>query len=74
VIRVVGLYLVGAWLLMQVAGTVLPMLGAPQWLPGRIVILLALGFIPALITAGLGHKADPLRSDPCFQKLVEAKP
>jgi hypothetical protein len=50
------------------------MLGAPQWLPGRIVILLVLGFIPALITAGLGHKADPLRSDPCFQKLVEAKP
>ena len=44
-----GLYLVGAWLLTQVAGTVLPMFGAPEWLPRSIVILLAIGFIPALI-------------------------
>ncbi len=33
VIRMAGLYLVGAWLLVQVAGTVLPMFGAPDWLP-----------------------------------------
>ena len=51
VIRVAGLYLVGAWLLTQVAGTVLPMFGVPEWLPRSIVILLALGFIPALIFA-----------------------
>jgi TolB-like protein/tetratricopeptide (TPR) repeat protein len=49
VIRMAGLYLVGAWLLTQVASTVLPMFGAPDWLPRSIVILLALGFIPALI-------------------------
>jgi TolB-like protein/Tfp pilus assembly protein PilF len=49
VIRMAGLYLVGAWLLTQVAGTVLPMFGAPEWLPRSIVILLALGFVPALI-------------------------
>src|SRR5476651_948464 len=49
VIRMAGLYLVGAWLLVQVAGTVLPMFGAPDWLPRSIVILLALGFLPALI-------------------------
>lgn len=49
VIRFGGLYLVGAWLLVQVSGTVLPMFGAPDWLPRTIVILLALGFIPALI-------------------------
>src|SRR5450432_1860209 len=49
VIRMAGLYLVGAWLLVQVAGTVLPMFGAPDWLPRSIVILLAIGFIPALI-------------------------
>ena len=49
VIRMAGLYLVGAWLLVQVAGTVLPMFGAPEWLPRSIVILLAIGFIPALI-------------------------
>jgi TolB-like protein/Tfp pilus assembly protein PilF len=49
VVRMAGLYLVGAWLLVQVAGTVLPMFGAPDWLPRSIVILLAIGFIPALI-------------------------
>jgi TolB-like protein/Tfp pilus assembly protein PilF len=49
VVRMAGLYLVGAWLLVQVAGTVLPMFGAPDWLPRSIVILLAIGFVPALI-------------------------
>ena len=49
VIRLAGLYLVGAWLVVQVAGTVLPMFGTPEWLPRTIVILLAIGFIPALI-------------------------
>src|SRR5262245_24176563 len=44
-----GLYLVGAWLLTQVASTVLPMFGAPEWLPRSVVVLLAIGFIPALI-------------------------
>src|SRR6266581_1458139 len=49
VIRMAGLYLVGAWLLVQVAGTVLPMFGAPDWLPRSIVILLAIGLLPVLI-------------------------
>jgi len=49
VIRMAGLYLVGAWLVTQVAGTVLPMFDAPAWLPRSVVILLAIGFIPALI-------------------------
>ena len=49
VIRIAGLYLVGAWLLVQVASTVLPMFGAPDWLPRSVVILLGIGFVPALI-------------------------
>src|SRR5881275_474757 len=49
VVRMAGLYLVGACLLVQVAGTVLPIFGAPDWLPRSIVILLAIGFLPALI-------------------------
>src|SRR5882762_8488869 len=49
VIRFAGLYLVGAWLLTQIASTVLPMFGAPDWLPRSIVILLIIGFVPALI-------------------------
>ena len=49
VFRVAGLYLVGAWLTTQIASTVLPMFGAPEWLPRSIVILLAIGFVPTLI-------------------------
>ncbi len=49
VIRMAGLYLVGAWLVVQVAGTVLPMFGVPEWLPRTIVVLVAIGFIPAVI-------------------------
>ena len=51
VIRMAGLYLVGAWLVTQVAGTVLPMFGAPDWLPRSVVILLAIGFVPVLVFA-----------------------
>jgi TolB-like protein/cytochrome c-type biogenesis protein CcmH/NrfG len=49
VVRMAGLYLVGAWLLTQVTSTVLPMFGAPDWLPRSVVMLLAIGFVPALI-------------------------
>ena len=49
VIRMAGLYLVGAWLVIQVSSTVLPMFSAPPWLPRSIVILIAVGFIPTLI-------------------------
>jgi len=31
VIRMAGLYLVGAWLIVQVAGTLLPVFEAPAW-------------------------------------------
>jgi adenylate cyclase len=49
VIRMAGLYLVGAWLVTQVAGTILPMFDAPDWVARTVVVLLAIGFIPALI-------------------------
>ncbi len=51
VIRMAGLYLVGAWLITQVAGTILPMFGAADWIARSIVIVLAIGFIPALVIA-----------------------
>jgi len=51
VFHMAGLYLVGAWLLVQVASTVLPLFGAPEWIPRSVVILLALGFVPALLFA-----------------------
>jgi adenylate cyclase len=49
VIRMGGLYVVGAWLVTQVAGTVLPMFGAPDWIGRSIVVLLALGFVPTML-------------------------
>ena len=51
VIRMAGLYVVVAWLIVQVTGTVLPMFGAPVWLPRTIVLLLAIGLLPALVFA-----------------------
>src|SRR5512144_3384807 len=46
-----GLYLVGAWLVVQVAGTLLPVFEAPSWVMKTLVGLLAVGFVPALVFA-----------------------
>jgi TolB-like protein/Tfp pilus assembly protein PilF len=51
VIRMAGLYLVGAWLITQVAATVLPLFGAPGWMARSIIVVLAIGFVPALVVA-----------------------
>ncbi|GAB2664770.1 hypothetical protein [Arenimonas aestuarii] len=51
VIRVAGLYLVGAWLLVQIAETLLPIFKTPDWVLQSLVVLLALGFVPALVLA-----------------------
>ena len=51
VIRMAGLYLVGSWLIVQVAGTLLPMFGAPDWVARSLVLVLAIGFLPALAFA-----------------------
>src|SRR4029079_4747053 len=51
VIRMAGLYLVGAWLSTQVSRPILPLFEAPLWLPRTVVILLAIGFVPALVFA-----------------------
>ena len=51
VIRMAGLYLVGAWLIAQVAETILPAFDVPNWVMRAIIIALALGFLPAVIFA-----------------------
>lgn len=51
VIRMAGLYLVGAWLVTQVAATLLPVFEAPAWVMKAVVAVLAVGFVPALIVA-----------------------
>ena len=51
VIRMAGLYLVGAWLVTQVAATLLPVFEAPSWAMKAVVLVLAAGFLPALAFA-----------------------
>jgi TolB-like protein len=51
VIRMAGLYLLGAWLIVQVAGTVLPWFAVSASFLRAVVIVLAIGFVPALVFA-----------------------
>jgi len=48
-----GLYLVGAWLILQVAETLLPIFHTPDWVLQAMVVLLALGFVPAVVFSWL---------------------
>ncbi len=69
VFRVVIAYLAGAWLLTEVAGTLFPAFGVPDWAVRFVVIVLALGFLPALIISwayeltpeGLKREKDEVR-------------
>ena len=48
VIRMAGVYLVSAWMIIQVAETLLPAFDIPGWVLRAIVLVLALAFLPAL--------------------------
>jgi hypothetical protein len=73
VIRVAGLYLIGSWLMVQVAATLLPVFEAPAWVMKVLLVVLAAGFVAALISSwifeltpdGLKRDADvpPGQSD-----------
>jgi hypothetical protein len=49
VIRMAGLYLVAAWLIVQVTSTLLPAFDLPGWILRALVLVLAVAFIPTLI-------------------------
>jgi adenylate cyclase len=49
VIRMAGLYLVGAWIIVQVSETLLPIFDTPGWVLKALVVLVAIGFLPALV-------------------------
>jgi TolB-like protein/Tfp pilus assembly protein PilF len=69
VFRVAIAYLAGAWLLIEVAGTLFPAFGVPDWAVRFVVIVLALGILPALIISwayeltpeGLKREKDVIR-------------
>jgi len=72
VIRVAIAYLAGAWLLIQVLETLFPIFGVPATSIQVIVVILAIGFVPAVIAAwvfqvtpvGLKLDADVDRAAP----------
>lgn len=47
VFRMLGLYLVAAWLIIQVANNILPAFGTPPWVLKTLIIALAVGLLPA---------------------------
>jgi len=51
VFRVAIAYIVAAWLLLQIADVLVPMLGLPEWTGKLIFLILLIGFVPALIFA-----------------------
>lgn len=51
VLRVGFVYLVAAWLILQVADLIVPILGVPEWSSKLIFLLLILGFPVSLILA-----------------------
>jgi TolB-like protein len=69
VLRVAIAYLAAAWLLTEVASTLFPIFGIPEWGIRFIVILFALGFVPSLIfswayeltSEGLKREKDVVR-------------
>ncbi len=51
VFRVAAAYLVVGWLLTEVLTSILPTLGAPEWIANAIIWIFALGFVPTLVLA-----------------------
>ncbi|HUF12618.1 MAG TPA: tetratricopeptide repeat protein [Longimicrobiales bacterium] len=51
VFRVAAIYLVVAWLMIEVAATVFPMMGLPDWAPALVFALFAIGLPVALAIA-----------------------
>lgn len=51
VYRAVGAYIVAAWLIAQVAELTIDAFGAPSWVLPLLLVLLAIGVVPAIILA-----------------------
>lgn len=59
VFRIAAAYVVGAWIAIQVAATIAPLLGMPDWVPRLVVLLSFVGFPIAIALAwiyDLGEK------------------
>ena len=82
VFRVAAVYLVGAWLLVQVAGTTFEPMGLPPWTLKLVITLAALGFPLAcalawafdVTTKGIERTPDLTAARPAVPAVVEPKP
>src|SRR6056297_3154577 len=80
VFRVGLFYIVSAWLVLQVAETLLPIVDVSDGALRGIVLVLALGFVPALVFAWVfeltpdGIKRDKdVRTDPSVKQQTSQK-
>ncbi len=79
VIRMAGLYLLGAWLVTQVAATLLPVFEAPAWVMKVLVSVLSIGFFFAVVfawvfeltPAGLKRDQDVLPGESIAPKTAQ---
>ncbi|MFC1796098.1 tetratricopeptide repeat protein [Pseudomonadota bacterium] len=86
VFRVIALYAVAGWIVIEVASTVLPGLNLPDWAPTLVIVLVALGFPIAVLMAwafDIGPQgvtrtgpaeAPPAEPAPSTLSQVEASP
>jgi len=51
VIRVIVLYAIAGWIVIEVTSTVLPSLNLPEWTTTLVILLVALGFVIAIMLA-----------------------
>jgi len=64
VFRIAAAYLVAGWVVIQVAATVAPQFGMPDWTPRLVTFLVMLGFPLALVLAwALEFGEDGVRVD-----------
>ncbi len=78
VFRVAAAYLVVGWLLTEVLTTILPTLGAPDWLAKAVIWVFILGFIPAVILSwiyeltpeGIKREEDVDRDHPAGRSSI----
>lgn len=71
VLRVAAAYTVVGWLLTEVLTTLLPAFGAPGWVSKAVMLVFALGFLPAIIFSwiyeltpdGIKKEAEVIRDD-----------
>jgi len=74
VFRVAAVYAIVAWLIIQVAGEILPTFDAPQWVNQTIVLVLILGFPLALVLSwAFDITPEGIRSDSAAIHLETAE-